>query len=185
MSTDGASVWLISGISGAGKSAVSRRLASRFLRGAYISGDFLADMIVNGQIDPDGEPAEEAERQVRLHQRNSCLLARSFTEAGYEPVIDWVVRNRADFNVYVQNLDGLRLHFVVLAPTLETVARRKPDGFRRWAYLEPEMSRDLKGTGLWVDSSDMSVEETVEFIVDRRHDALLPIEGMLAEGPDC
>ena len=64
--------WLVTGIPGVGKSTVAHRLAQRFARGVYIPGDQVHDMIVSGQVEPDGESRLEAERQIGLTQRNCC-----------------------------------------------------------------------------------------------------------------
>ena len=114
----------------------------------YISGDYLHDMIVGGQLEPDSEPRDEAERQVGLIQRNCCLLAQSFSEASFVPVIDWVVRHRRDLTMFLEGLSGCTVYLVVLAPTLSIVQQRKPDAYRRWAYLQEDMTRDIRDVGL-------------------------------------
>ncbi len=66
-------IWLINGIPGAGKSTVSRLLAARFSRGVHIEGDVLQErFIVSGGVNPGGEPADEAQRQIELNVRNQC-----------------------------------------------------------------------------------------------------------------
>ena len=158
-------IWLITGIPGAGKSTVARGLALRFERGVYIAGDQVHDMIVSGQVEPDGEPGDEAERQIDLTQRNCCQLARSFSDDGFVPVLDWVVRHQSDLDAFRSGLSGLAVHLVVLAPALSTVAGRKPLAYERWAYLELDMHRYLKDHGLWVDSRALSAKETVDYIL--------------------
>ena len=170
-------VWLVTGVRGAGKSAVSRQLASHFERGVYISGDQLCDLIVTGQVDPDGKPADEAESQIELTQRNMCLLAQSFSDAGFVPVLDWVVRHQRDLSMFLQGLSGCTPYIVVLAPGLPTVAQRKPEAFRRWAHLEPELIQELSRIGLWVDTSDLGVEETVSHILaTKAHAKMVPTD---------
>lgn len=142
-------------------------------RAAYIPGDQLHDLIVSGQVAHDGEPVEEAERQIELTERNFCLLAKSFAAAGIVPVLDWVVRHKKDLDVYLRSLEELELHLVVLAPSLESISERDPRSFERWAYLEPQLMSELADIGLRVDTTELSVDETVEHILSQKQDALV------------
>ena len=36
--------------------------------------------------------------------------------------------------------------------------------FRRYGYLESRITRELRGLGLWVDSSDLAIEQTVDYV---------------------
>jgi hypothetical protein len=42
-------------------------------------------------VPPQGPPQDEAAEQLRLRRTNICLLADSFADAGFVPVIDDVV----------------------------------------------------------------------------------------------
>ncbi len=164
-------VWIVTGIPGAGKSTIAPLLAAQFSRGAYIPGDAVHDMVVSGNVGPEGTPADEAARQIELCQINCCLLAQSLANSGFVPVIDWVVRNKNDLGVFVQNLKGYNLRIAVLDPGLDAVRRRKPFAYERWRHLEPELSRDLSGVGLRVENGSQSVDATVRFIIERQRDA--------------
>ena len=148
-------------------------LASRMGRGVYISGDQVHDMIVNGQVEPDGEPTDEAERQIELVERNLSLLARPFADAGFVPVLDWVVRDRRDLQVYIQGLSGLLLHVAVLAPSADAVKRRRPHEGDRWAHLTGRLTEELRDVGLRLDSTDLAPDETVARILAEKSSALL------------
>ena len=60
---------------------------------------------------------------------------------------------------------GCTVYLVVLAPTLSIVQQRKPNAYKRWAYLQEDMTRDIRAIGLWVDTGDLTSEQTVEFIL--------------------
>ena len=171
-----ADIWLVNGIPGAGKTSVARELASRMTRGAHIDGDVLHDMIATGRVDFDGEPSEEAIRQVDLTDRNQCVLALSFAAAGFVPVIDFVVHTSARLQSYRSLLCDRALYLVTLAPGQETAVARKPS-VARWSNLELEIEAHLGGIGLWVNNATLSVEETVGHILESRHAAVLRAGG--------
>jgi adenylylsulfate kinase-like enzyme len=92
---DGSSGCLvISGVPGAGKTTVAGLVADSLPRSAVPDADDLARMVRSGWVGPIGEPADEARAQLMLRTRNVCLLAGSFAEAGFFPVIDHVVADR-------------------------------------------------------------------------------------------
>ena len=70
-------------------------------------------MIVSGGVRALGEPADEAVRQVELCHRNLCLLARSFVSPGSTTVVDWVVPDRQQLDLFYELLDPLPIRAVI------------------------------------------------------------------------
>jgi len=174
---------VVTGAQAAGKTTVGRLLAERFERGAFVEADALQRMIVSGRIwvtdvaDEPGRPSGEALAQLRLRLRNSCMLARSFFEEGFTVVIDDVILGER-FDHLREDLAGLPFYLVVLAPSIPTVeardaARDKTVGGGWAEYLDREFRATMSGTGLWIDSTDQTPEETVNEIVRRLDEGLI------------
>ena len=176
---------LITGVQSSGKSTVGRLLAERLAPGAFIEGDDLWQMVVSGRADMADPPSDAALEQLELRYRHGAMLSQSFVEAGYHAVhVD---------NIYGPSvMDQLRQltcrrALVVLRPSVESVAERETrrgtgayDAWRACGSLIDAVRRfdgwlaETAPVGLWVDSSDQSAEQTVDWILDHWDMALVP-----------
>lgn len=164
------SAWLITGLPGAGKSTIARLLAGTMPHAAHIEGDLLSECIVSGMVWPGQEPKAEARRQQLLSVQNQCLLARSFADAGFVPVMEYTVMEKSRLDRYREALADFGLRFVVLNPGREVVLQRDRDRLEKtvahfWVHLQEVMAKELAGIGLWVDSSSLSARDTVQLIL--------------------
>jgi len=166
-----ATVIALSGIPGVGKSTLAALLARRFPRAVHLEADLLQRVIVSGGLWPDGTPADEAMRQLRLRGRNVALLADSFVEAGFTTIVDDVVVGTR-LNELCADLRTRPFYFVLLLPRLEVVRQRnaqRPDKnvFEAWKHLDEITRTETPRRGLWLDTSEHTAEESVDEILRR------------------
>ena len=169
---DGSSGCLvISGVPGAGKTTVAGLVADSLPRCAVPDADALARMVRSGWVGPIGEPADEARAQLMLRTRNVCLLAGSFAEAGFFPVIDHVVADREMLEAMIGWLQPRPVWFVTLAPDLATARARnatRPERERidyDISGLYADIQHELSERGWWFDTSTLSPEVTAQKII--------------------
>jgi hypothetical protein len=171
-----ADIWIINGLPGAEKSTTAHALAARFDRSAHVEGDRMQECIVAGAVPPGGSPPQQEAYQIHLSVRNQCLLARSFADAGFIPVIDYIVVSRERVVEYRQQLGECTLYLVTLVPGIAVTLER--DRLRPektvgdvWVHLHEMIQAELSGVGLWVDNSTLPVEEIVDYLLANKEAA--------------
>jgi chloramphenicol 3-O-phosphotransferase len=168
--------FVITGVMAAGKSTVAEVLAKSFARGVHVRGDVFRKMIVSGRNPIAPTLGDEALRQLDLRQHLAVSVANDYWRDDFNVVLQDIYAGGALTNV-IERLEISPLYVVVLVPRPDVVAtreqRREKSGYGDWdveqfcASFEAETPR----VGLWLDTSAMTPEETVETILARRHDA--------------
>lgn len=166
---------LITGIMASGKSAVAQALAERLPRSVHVRGDAFRRMVVNGRAEMRPDPEPEAIEQLRLRYRLAAEVAKAFSDAGFAAVVQDVVLGPA-LDEVVRLYDGYPLRVVVLCPAPDVVARREAErakkGYGPWsvAHLDRILRTETPRLGLWLDTSELGVEQTADAILaDLQH----------------
>ena len=172
------SIYLITGIMAAGKSTVAQALAERFPRSVHVRGDHYRRSIVNGRHDMSADASEEARAQLALRYRLAAATADGYAEAGFTVVAQDVVLGSFLTDV-VGYYRSRPLAVVVLAPSVEEVARREEQrpktGYHGFApaQLDEALRSNTPRVGLWLDSTALTPEETVDAIIERQAEAVI------------
>lgn len=127
----------------------------------------------------------EAERQLELRYRHGAMLCESFVSEGYMAVHSENIYGAA----VERHLRSLRVprSLVVLRPRLDVIVQRERErgttAYEQWipaggSLLDAVTQFDTwvaetPRIGLWIDSSDLTIDETVNEVLDRWDDAMV------------
>jgi adenylylsulfate kinase-like enzyme len=170
-------IFLIMGTPASGKSTVSKALMQRFERGLHIPVDNLRHLVVAGLSDMAFEIPPETYRQLRLARESASVMARMYSDDGFAVAIDdfWLGDTPdEDYNRKISR----RVTRILLLPNLETTLERlhsrNPDegSFKHILEqtirsLQTDIEAHPKTGWLVIDSSNLSVQQTVDCILER------------------
>ncbi|MEV3992868.1 AAA family ATPase [Streptomyces sp. NPDC049837] len=170
-------VVLITGIMAAGKSTVAQALAERLPKAAHVRGDAFRRMIVSGRAEMVPGAGEEALAQLRLRYRLSAATADAYAEEGFTAVVQDVVLG-PELGAYTRLVRTRPFYVVVLAPDPVAVAAREAargktgygDGWTP-ELLDRGLREETDRIGLWLDTSELTVDGTVEAILAQLDEA--------------
>ncbi|MFK4071036.1 AAA family ATPase [Streptomyces sp. NPDC029674] len=163
-------VVVLTGIMASGKSTVAQALAERLPKAAHVRGDVFRRMIVSGGVPYEGEAGSESEAQLHLRYRLSASTADTYAAAGFTAVVQDVILGE-ELKAYVELLRTRPVYVVVLAPRPDAVAAREAargkTGYGAWTVegLDAILRERTPRVGLWLDSTESTVEETVDGIL--------------------
>lgn len=170
----GGSVTLITGAMAAGKSTVAQALAERLTRSVHVRGDLFRRMVVAGRAEMTADPSPEAIAQLRLRYDLGVHTSLCYAREGFDVIYQDIIMG-ADLQRVVDELGAALRQVVVLCPSAEVLAAREAarpksgygDGWDPEAF-DRELRECTPRIGLWLDSSTLTVEQTVDLILADR-----------------
>ena len=161
---------LIVGVPGAGKTTVARALAERFPQSACIEGDLVQHRFTTMGLVPPSQPSPESNRQLELRWQNCADLADNFYDYGFTVVVEHAASDRRWVDQFLARTAPRPVCVIVLAPSAEVSAARDRTRVDKqvshlFQHMDGQMRRNLSSVGWWVDTSAMTVGETVDAIV--------------------
>jgi predicted kinase len=165
-------LFVISGVPASGKTTVGRLLASRLDKAVCVPGDAIRAMVVSGRADMRSDAGEAQLRQLLLRYSGALAVAGVYLEAGFDAIVEDVIIGPV-LRKFLALVPVPEMHLVVLNPDAEAVADRDR-GLRKTAYaddrwdigeLREVLRFETARAGLWLDSTDLSPEQTVDRIL--------------------
>ena len=158
-------------------------LARQFERGVHIRGGQFYRWAVRGWVHAGDARAAEARRLLDLRYRLAAMTADEYCRAGFAAVVQDNIFG-ADVTRWLTSVTARPRHLVVLRPSVAVVRKREQQrnvATGKVAYRSGEFTaEDLDGfladtprIGLWLDTSDMTAEETVSQILIRQSAAVV------------
>jgi chloramphenicol 3-O-phosphotransferase len=171
---------LITGIMASGKSTIAQSIAEKLLKSVHLRGDVFRRMIINDRAEMEKDFSAAAFEQLRLRYRLAATSADIYCQAGFTVVYQDVIIG-AVLQEVVDMLRKWPLHVVVLCPSPGIVAQREAGrektGYTTWTPQELDygLRNDTPKIGLWLDTSALSVEETVKAIFTQTDQSIIRI----------
>jgi predicted kinase len=176
-------LFVISGVPAAGKTTVGRLLACRLDQAVFVPGDTIRAMMVTGRAEPS-EAGETQLRQLLLRYQGALAIASVYLGAGFDVIVEDVIIGPV-LREFLALVPVPELHLVFLDPDAPALAER--DRHRvKTAYADGKWNvEELRGVlrghtsrlGLWVDSTRLSADQTVDRILDDLGASLVRLDG--------
>ena len=153
----------------AGKSTVAQAVAERLSKSVHLRGDLFRRMIINGREEMNSPPSDEAMTQLRLRYQLAAQTANSYCAAGFNVVYQDVIIGEILSDVVAMHRQW-PLYVVVLCPSptvaLERDANRHKQTYNSWTPegLDAALRDETPKLGLWLDTSALTVQQTVDAI---------------------
>jgi predicted kinase len=162
-------VLIVTGVMAAGKTTVAQAIAERLPRSVHVKGDVFRRMIVGGRAEPEPQNMVEAESQLALRYEIAATVAARYARAGFCVILQDVILGQHLARM-AEALSEFDCGIVVLSPSISAIETRErtraKKGYRGWTpgELVRALEAETPRLGLWLDTTDLSVEDTVNAI---------------------
>lgn len=158
-------LYIITGPAGVGKSTISYEVGKKLEKSVVIEGDTIYNFFVGGRIKPWLEEAP-----LDLFWNNCIMLIKSYLENGYDVVFNYIINNE-NLEKLQKEFKDYEIIFKCLLVDEKTILERdllRPEDCRmkeRCIILLNEFKNCNFNKENIIDSSNLTIEETVEEIV--------------------
>lgn len=169
----GVALFVISGVQAAGKSTVARMLAGHLPKAVCVPGDAIRSMVVSGRVEMSPDAGDEALGQLRLRYAGALAVAAVYLRAGFDVVVEDVIIGEV-LTDFLAMVPVEEFHLVFLDPAVEAIADREEGRSKaaygdgdRWSIegLRRVLHEETDRIGLWLDSTHLSAEQTVDRVL--------------------
>jgi len=160
-----ATLFIITGPAGVGKSTVSKKIAEKRNKSALIEGDEIYHQVVGGYVSPWKEG-----NHLKVFWKICMDTINNYLENDYDVVFNYIV-DLENLEILKEKFNCYDIKFVVLMVDEETLLKRDKERPLDWQMGERciVLLNSFKNKGYDIknilDTSDISAEETVEIIL--------------------
>ena len=162
---------LITGIMASGKSTIAQHLAESLPKSVHLRGDKFRTMIVNGRVEPTADMPDEALNQLRLRYSISASVAEQYCQTGFTVIYQDVIIGRLLSEAIAFHNEPL--YVVVLCPSPDIATQRDTNRHKQaysvdgWTaeMMHTTLLEETPKVGLWLDTSNLSIEQTTQAIL--------------------
>ncbi|MDF2671689.1 MAG: phosphotransferase [Paenibacillus sp.] len=157
---------------------MAQLLSERFDKSVHLRGDVFRRMIISDRKEVHQNAAKDELDQLRLRYRLAAQAAETYFQAGFTVVVQDVVVGPM-LNDFVSFIGSRPFYVVVLCPNSSVVtqreAARSKKGYGIWTVsaLDSVLRNETPRIGMWLDSSELTPEQTVLEILNRYQDEAL------------